>query len=244
MVVLPYRRLAAIMKYLCIVLLVYLVVPFLSHQHLGNVLWHTFVPQIEFSREFLLVASVGILGTTISPYLFFWQTSMEVEEMHGPKKAIVLDKLILPRMHKDVGIGMFFSVLVMYFITLTAGTVLHESGLTEIETVEDAAKALRPLAGNFSYGLFALGVLGTGLLAVLVLAGSLSYILSANVWLEGRAEQKISPGPGVLYCDYYCHDSWPGNQFYGYRTGKSIALYGCIVWRHGAGIDWRDPPYL
>ncbi len=185
MVVLPYRRLAAIMKYLCIVLLVYLVVPFLSHQHLGNVLWHTFVPQIEFSREFLLVL-VGILGTTISPYLFFWQTSMEVEEMHGPKKAIVLDKLILPRMHKDVGIGMFFSVLVMYFITLTAGTVLHESGLTEIETVEDAAKALRPLAGNFSYGLFALGVLGTGLLAVPVLAGSLSYILSETFgWKEG-----------------------------------------------------------
>jgi Mn2+/Fe2+ NRAMP family transporter len=111
---------------------------------------------------------------------------MEVEEMHGPKKAIVLDKLILPRMHKDVGIGMFFSVLVMYFITLTAGTVLHESGLTEIETVEDAAKALRPLAGNFSYGLFALGVLGTGLLAVPVLAGSLSYILSETFgWKEG-----------------------------------------------------------
>ena len=185
MVVLPYRRLAAIMKYLCIVLLVYLVVPFLSRQHLGNVLWHTFVPQIEFSREFLLVL-VGILGTTISPYLFFWQTSMEVEEMHGPKKAIVLDKSILPRMHKDVGIGMFFSVLVMYFITLTAGTVLHESGLTQIETVEDAAKALRPLAGNFSYGLFALGVLGTGLLAVPVLAGSLSYILSETFgWKEG-----------------------------------------------------------
>lgn len=185
MIVLPYRRLASIMKYLCLVLLVYLMVPFLSHQHVGDILWHTFVPQFQLSREFLLVL-VGVLGTTISPYLFFWQTSMEVEEMHGPKKAILLDKSILPRMHKDVGYGMFFSVLVMYFITLTAGSVLHESGVTQIETVEDAAQALRPLAGNFSYGLFALGVIGTGLLAVPVLAGSLSYILAETFgWKEG-----------------------------------------------------------
>jgi Mn2+/Fe2+ NRAMP family transporter len=137
------------------------------------------------NREFLLVL-VGILGTTISPYLFFWQTAMEVEEMHGHKKTIVLDKSILPRMHKDVGYGMFFSVLVMYFITLTAGSVLHESGVTQIETVEDAAKALRPLAGNFSYALFALGVIGTGLLSVPVLAGCLSYILAETFgWKEG-----------------------------------------------------------
>lgn len=182
---LSYHRLAAIMKYLCLVLLVYLVVPFFARQDAGAILKNTFIPQLHFSRDYLLVL-VGVLGTTISPYLFFWQTSMETEVFKGKKKHIVLDKFILPHMKKDIGYGMFFSVLVMYFITLTAGTVLHENNIHTINTVEDAARALLPLVGNAAYLLFALGVIGISFLAIPVLAGSVSYIIAETAgWQEG-----------------------------------------------------------
>lgn len=182
---LSYHKLAAIMKWLCLVLLVYLVVPFLIKPNLGEVLSNTFIPTISFNRDYMLVL-VGVLGTTISPYLFFWQTSMEVETFPLKKKHIVLDKYILPHMRGDIRYGMFFSVLVMFFITLTAGTVLHENGVLQINTVEDAAKALRPLAGNMAYVLFATGVIGISFLAIPVLAGSVSYILAETAgWKEG-----------------------------------------------------------
>jgi NRAMP (natural resistance-associated macrophage protein)-like metal ion transporter len=185
MVKLSYRRLASIMKYLCMVLLVYLLVPFLAKQDTGQVLTSTFIPKFSLNREYLLVL-VGVLGTTISPYLFFWQTSMETEAFPERKKHIILDKYILPHMKKDVKYGMFFSVLVMYFITLTAGTVLHNNGVYQINTVEDAAKALQPLAGDLAYILFAVGVIGISFLAIPVLAGSLSYIIAETFgWKEG-----------------------------------------------------------
>jgi Mn2+/Fe2+ NRAMP family transporter len=127
---------------------------------------------------------VGILGTTISPYLFFWQASMEVEELH--LRNLVVDKRIIQGMQKDVRWGIFFSNLVFYFIILTTGTVLYREGIHDIETVEQAARALKPLAGDFSYLLFSLGVLGTGMLAIPVLAGSLSYMISETLdWNEG-----------------------------------------------------------
>jgi NRAMP (natural resistance-associated macrophage protein)-like metal ion transporter len=182
---LSYPRLASIMKYLCLVLLVYLIVPFLVKQDIKEILRSTFIPNLSFNRDYLAVL-VGILGTTISPYLFFWQTSMEIEVFHKKKNHIVLDKFILPHMKKDVKYGMFFSVLVMYFITLTAGTVLHNNGVSEINTVEDAAKALRPIAGNMAYILFATGVIGISFLAIPVLGGSLSYIIAETFnWKEG-----------------------------------------------------------
>lgn len=185
MIKLSYHRLASIMKYLCLVLLVYLVVPFLFKQDIKQILLSTFIPEISLSKSYLLIL-VGILGTTISPYLFFWQTSMEVEVFPKKKKHIILDKFILPHMKKDIKYGMFFSVLVMYFITLTAGTVLHNNGVLEINTVEDAAKALQPLAGDLAYILFAIGVIGISFLAIPVLAGSLSYIIAETFnWKEG-----------------------------------------------------------
>jgi len=185
MIKLPYFKIAAILKWLCAVLLVYLIVPFLVEQKWEPILNNTFVPKIHLNKEYLLIL-VAILGTTISPYLFFWQTSMEVESMRSRKKNIVVDKFLLPEMKRDVRYGMFFSALVMYFIILTAGSVLFPAGLHTIDTVEDAAKALQPLAGNLSYALFAIGVIGTGFLAIPVLAGSMSYIIS-NIfnWQEG-----------------------------------------------------------
>jgi NRAMP (natural resistance-associated macrophage protein)-like metal ion transporter len=181
---LPYQKFAAVLKYLCVTLLVYLVVPFLSKQHWGDIARHTFVPTIHFDKEFLNIL-VAILGTTISPYLFFWQATMEVETMkHG--KQLVVNKHLISRMRVDVDFGMLFSNIVMFFMILTAGTVLFNGGIHQIDTVEQAAKALQPLAGNAAYYLFALGVLGTGLLAIPVLSGSLSYIVSETFgWEEG-----------------------------------------------------------
>ena len=187
---LPYLKIAAILKYLCIVLLVYLVVPFLYDQNWGLIIKNTFVPNIEFNKDFVGIL-VGILGTTISPYLFFWQATMEVEEMKHKKNHLVVDKKIIQDMKQDVDFGMTFSGLVMYFIILTTGTVLYNGGIHQIDTVEQAAIALKPLAGNLAYLLFAIGVIGTGLLAIPVLSGSLSYIITETFGWEQGLDKKF-----------------------------------------------------
>lgn len=184
-VFLPYKPFAATLKYLCLSLLLYLVVPFLVKLDFRAVLFHTFVPTFRFEKEYLIIL-VGILGTTISPYLFFWQTSMEVEEVGKRKNTIVVDKKLITDMQQDVDFGMFLTCLVFFFIILTTGTVLFDGGMHDINTVQDAAMALRPLAGDGAYWLFALGVIGTGLLAIPVLAGAVSYILAEALgWSEG-----------------------------------------------------------
>ncbi len=181
---LPYQKIAAVLKYLCVVLLVYLVVPFLYKQDWIAVFKGTFIPNIQFDKNFISIL-VAILGTTISPYLFFWQATMEVED-RKLKKNFVLNKKIMKDMKADVDIGMLFSNLVMFFIILTSGTVLFNAGIHKIDTVEQAAQALRPLAGEFAYLLFAIGIIGTGLLAIPVLSGSLSYIISETFgWTQG-----------------------------------------------------------
>jgi NRAMP (natural resistance-associated macrophage protein)-like metal ion transporter len=187
---LPYQRIAAILKYLCIVLLVYLVVPFLYHQNWMDVAENTFIPTIHFNKDFISVL-VGILGTTISPYLFFWQASMEVEEMKNKKRHLIVNKKIIHDMEQDVDFGMSFSGVVMFFIILTTGTVLYKAGIHQIDTVEQAAAALKPLAGNFAYLLFAIGVIGTGLLAIPVLSGSLSYIITETFGWEQGLDKKF-----------------------------------------------------
>jgi NRAMP (natural resistance-associated macrophage protein)-like metal ion transporter len=189
-VYLPYQKIAATLKYLCIVLLVYLIVPFLYKQDWWAVAKNTFVPTIQFNKNFISVL-VGILGTTISPYLFFWQASMEVEEMEQKKKHLVVNKKIIHNMEQDVDFGMSFSGIVMFFIILTTGTVLFQGGVHQIDTVEQAAAALKPLAGNFAYLLFAIGVIGTGLLAIPVLSGSLSYIITETFGWEQGLDKKF-----------------------------------------------------
>jgi len=182
---LPYQRFAAALKYLCIVLLVYLIVPFLHRQDWIAVLKATFIPTIKFDKNFISIL-VAILGTTISPYLFFWQATMEVEDMKQKKIHLVVDKRIMHDMQKDVDFGTLFSNVVMFFIILTTGTVLFNGNIHQIDTVEQAAQALKPLAGNAAYILFAVGVIGTGLLAIPVLSGSLSYIITETFgWKEG-----------------------------------------------------------
>ena len=183
-VFLPYQKIASVLKYLCMVLLVYLIVPFLHKQDWMVIFKGTFIPTIKFDKNFISIL-VAILGTTISPYLFFWQATMEVEDRKN-KKILVLNKQIMKEMKTDVDFGMLFSNLVMFFIILTTGTVLFNGGIHQIDTVEQAAQALKPLAGNFAYLLFAVGVIGTGLLAIPVLSGSLSYIISETFgWKQG-----------------------------------------------------------
>ncbi len=182
-VVMPYSKISLYLKWLCLSLLCYIIVPFLTTQDWKAILRAALVPELIWSKEYLLII-IGILGTTISPYLFFWQTSMEVEEVE--ERKLVVDKRIIHGMQKDIKSGIFFSNLVFFFIILSTGNVLHETQFAEIETVDQAALALKPLAGDMAYLLFAIGVIGTGLLAIPVLAGSLSYMVSETMnWNEG-----------------------------------------------------------
>ncbi len=187
---LPYQKIASILKYLCIVMIVYFVVPFLYKQNFAEILKATFIPTLKFDKEFIAIL-VGILGTTISPYLFFWQASVEVEEMKNKKKQLIVNKKIINEINKDVDLGMIFSGLVMFFIILTTGTVLFQGGIHKIDTVEQAAMALKPLAGNLAYLLFAVGVIGTGLIAIPVLCGSLSYIFAETFGWEQGLDKKF-----------------------------------------------------
>jgi NRAMP (natural resistance-associated macrophage protein)-like metal ion transporter len=192
---LPYQKIASTLKYLCIVMLVYFVVPFLYKQDISQILQSTFIPRLEFSKEYLAIL-VGILGTTISPYLFFWQASVEVEEMQHKQKHLMVNKRIIHAMEKDVDFGMGFSGFVMYFIILTTGTVLYGAGIHQIDTVEQAAQALKPLAGELAYVLFATGVIGTGLIAIPVLSGALSYIYSETFGWEQGLDKKFHEAKG------------------------------------------------
>ena len=186
-----YQKMAALLKWLCLALLFYLVIPFIVHPNWGAVARHTLIPSIRLDKEFLSIL-VAILGTTISPYLFFWQATMEAEDIeHMKRKRIFVNKRMLDDMKTDVNTGMFFSNLVMYFVILTAGVVLYGAGVKQIDTVEQAAHSLKPLAGQLSYLLFAIGVIGTGFLAIPVLAGCLSYILAETFNFSKGLDKKF-----------------------------------------------------
>ncbi len=185
-----YARYAKYLKYLTLALLSYVAVAFAVGLNWGDVLHHTLVPSFTFSKDqvFLLCA---ILGTTISPYLFFWQTSQEVEEQILKGEATIEERQAqvnpqsLKRMRTDVWSGMLFSNLITFFIFAACAGTLYAHGITNIATADQAAAALRPF-GEFAFLLFALGIVGTGLLAVPVLAGSTAYALSESFgWKSG-----------------------------------------------------------
>lgn len=186
-----YNKIASVLKWFCCSLLVYLIVPFLSHVNWSDVAVSTLVPHITFSKDYINMM-VAILGTTISPYLFFWQATMEVEGQKKKRKNVVIvDKRMLEEMKEDVDFGMLFSNIVMFFIILTCGTVLFPHNIRHIDTVEQAASALRPIAGNFAYALFAIGIIGTGFLAIPVLCGSISYMLAETFNLKTGLDKKF-----------------------------------------------------
>jgi NRAMP (natural resistance-associated macrophage protein)-like metal ion transporter len=185
-----YRAIAKILKWLTLFLLTYILALFFAKPSWLDILQNTFVPKIEFTKDYLLLL-VAILGTTISPYLFFWQASEEMEEekelmKKNHSKKVIISKNRLRHMREDVTAGMFFSNLVMYFIIATTAATLFKGDIAGIETAEQAALALRPLAGEAAYLLFALGIIGTGLLAIPVLAGTAAYVLAETFgWQEG-----------------------------------------------------------
>jgi len=187
----PYVRYAKYLKWLAMILFAYVFSALLAHLDWGEVFRNTVIPHISFNKEELLIV-VAILGTTISPYLFFWQTSQEVEEQILQGKTSVAERqkettaADVKSMRIDVWSGMFLSNVVMFFIIAACGGVLFKHGITDIRTTADAAKALQPFAGNATYFLFALGIIGTGFLAIPVLAGSSSYALAESLrWKEG-----------------------------------------------------------
>ncbi len=186
-----YKRYAKYLKYLTIVLFAYVISAFSVKINWVEVLQHTVVPAFNFSKDQIILLCAA-LGTTISPYLFFWQSSQEVEEqiMHGEatekERKESTTKKDIKNMRVDVWSGMFISNLVMFFIIAACAATLYANGIINIQTAEQAAVALRPFAGDFAYILFALGIIGTGLLAIPVLAGSASYAISESFgWREG-----------------------------------------------------------
>lgn len=215
---LPYDKIVSVLKYLCFSVLLYVAVPFFTYPDWAKVVHSTFIPTIQFNKDFIEVL-VAILGTTISPYLFFWQVTMEAEDVKQVKHVMLARRrlirnnggienpkkwerkffrLLIGKMKMDVNIGMLLSCIVMYFIILGTGTALFSAGINQIDTVEQAAKALEPVAGKASYFLFALGVIGTGFLAIPVLAGSLSYIVTETFGWKASLNKKY----------------WQAKQFY------------------------------
>ncbi|HWE50279.1 MAG TPA: Nramp family divalent metal transporter [Bryobacteraceae bacterium] len=193
-----YRLVAKIFKWLTLVLFAYVITAFLTHPDWTHVLRATLIPNFQWSREYFAVLT-GILGTTISPYLFFWQASQEVEEERalgrGPEQRKGATDEEIRKSTRDTMAGMFFSNLVMFFIVLTTATTLHAHGLTKIETARQAAEALRPLAGDGAYLLFTLGIVGTGMLAVPVLAGSCAYAVAESARWGASLDRPLRVAP-------------------------------------------------
>jgi NRAMP (natural resistance-associated macrophage protein)-like metal ion transporter len=196
----PYRRYAPVLKVLTLTLFAYVITALTINIPWSSALLTTIWPHPSVNADYFMMV-VAVLGTTISPYLFFWQASQEVEELHRPPGRRPLreiakgGKLELQRIGVDTTVGMMFSNAIAFFIILTTAAVLNAHGITNINSATQAAEALRPLAGGFTFLLFALGIIGTGLLAIPVLAGSAAYgVAEAFGWqatLEAKAPDAV-----------------------------------------------------
>lgn len=197
----PYTKYAAILKWLTVTLFAYVLTVLMVHVPWGQVLHAVAFPTISFNAKYL-TALIAILGTTISPYLFFWQASQEVEELeiHANQKSLILapeqaaDEF--NRIKLDTYFGMGFSNAIAFFIILTTAVTLNAHGQTNIQTAAQAAQALRPIAGNFAFLLFSIGIIGTGLLALPVLAGSAAYGVGEALFLPIGLERKLLQAKG------------------------------------------------
>jgi Mn2+/Fe2+ NRAMP family transporter len=233
----PYVRYARYLKWLAMVLLAYVFSAVLAHLDWGTVLSQSFIPRFSFHKDQLIIIC-AVLGTTISPYLFFWQTSQEVEEQIMQGKLTLRDRSgatpveDIKSMRVDVWSGMFLSEIVMFFIIAACGGILYTHGIRNITSASQAAEALRPFAGNATYFLFAGGIIGTGLLAIPVLAGASSYTLSESFrWREGLYPQ---PSPRVLRRHYYLNAHRPWHEFLRHRPHQSPDLCRLCQWYCGA----------
>jgi NRAMP (natural resistance-associated macrophage protein)-like metal ion transporter len=200
-----YQQMARVFKWLTLVLFAYVFAAFLSHPGWPEVIKATFVPHVEWSAGYL-ATFVAILGTTISPYLFFWQTAQEVEEERAAGRKTIKERRgatdeELRAARRDVITGMAFAGVVMYFIIVATGATLYKSGQRDIETARQAAEALRPLAGPLASLLFTIGLVGTGMLGIPALAGSAAYAVAEALHWRGSLDDKPRIAPkfyGVL----------------------------------------------
>lgn len=198
----PYKTYSRILKYLTLTLFSYILAAFVVNVDWKVVFHSLLTPHIEFSMDYLLNI-VAVLGTTISPYLFFWQASEEVEEEVvngqisdiGAGKPMVTQRGVIES-NWDTKIGMFISQIIMIFIIVITAATLHADRITTIESASQAAEALRPLAGDLAYLLFAVGIIGTGLLAVPVLAGASAYAVAETVGIKEGLGKKLGSAPG------------------------------------------------
>jgi Mn2+/Fe2+ NRAMP family transporter len=196
----PYHRYVFFLKWLTLSLLAYAAVLFTVHVPWGEVALRTVLPRFTLNADAATVI-VGVFGTTISPYLFFWQASEEVEDMQARGTPPLVEEsssapMELRRIQWDTWSGMFYSNITAFFIILATAVTLHEAGVTDIETAAQAASALRPLAGDFAFLLFALGILGVGLIGVPVLAGSAAYALCEAMGWKWGLERKATDARG------------------------------------------------
>jgi len=191
---LQYRQIASVLKWLVLVLFAYPITAFVVGANWSQVLRDTLMPSMPHSRN-EWETLVAILGTTISPYLFFWQASEEVEEEKSAGQSTLAQRIGATRdelrlRNIDVGVGAFFSNMVMFFIILTTGITLNRHGIVNIETSRQAAEALRPFAGNFAAALFTMGIVGVGFLAIPTLAGSAAYAFAETLgWRQGLSKK-------------------------------------------------------
>lgn len=197
-VVLPYKKIVSVLKWLSITLFAYVVAALTVSGNWSEIIFKTFIPHLKFSKEYAVLI-VAILGTTISPYLAFWQANEEAEEkreQYGNRSLVCkfrpLSKTELSHMKTDTRLGMFFSNFIAFFIIVLTSTVLFGAGITNLETIRDAAEALRPLAGQYSYILFTIGLVTSGLLAIPILAGSAAYVISEIFGWEASLDDKFS----------------------------------------------------
>ncbi|QHI98063.1 divalent metal cation transporter [Xylophilus rhododendri] len=193
----PYARYVRFLKWLTLVLFAYVAVLFSLQIPWADVARATFWPRLSTDTGYVTTV-VAILGTTISPYLFFWQASQEVEDMQGkrPPERSLLEapqeaQQNFRRIRLDTGFGMAVSNAVAFFIMLTAALTLHRHGVTDIQSSAQAAEALRPIAGELAFGLFSLGIIGTGMLAIPVLAGSAAYAMAGAFGWSGSLESSL-----------------------------------------------------
>jgi NRAMP (natural resistance-associated macrophage protein)-like metal ion transporter len=197
-VFLPYQSYVRWLKWLTLSLLSYVAVVFMLHVDWAKVAWSVIVPPMPLSRQ-SLVMIVALFGTTISPYLFFWQAAQEMEDVRALKSGPLSAREVrrhLRRIQWDTTVGMAVSNIIAFFIILATAVTLHAHGSEPIETAAQAAEALRPLAGEFTFALFSMGIIGTGLLAVPVLAGSAAYAAAEAMGFEGSLSARLEQGEG------------------------------------------------
>ena len=244
-ILVPYSQYVKYLKWLTVVLFAYVITAIILKEPKLAALHATFLPSLSFHREYF-TALIAVLGTTISPYLFFWQASEEVEEVttHSHQQALMKapdqGPEQLQRIRFDTYFGMAVSNLVAFFVILTAAATLHTHGVLDIQTASQAAKALEPLAGKFAFVIFALGIIGTGLLAVPVLGRLCRLRIERSLPMESQPAEKTETSGAFLRHHRRCHLHWTGTHVCARQSNESTGMVSGIERRRRCSGDGDD----